>query len=261
MVNEYALPTTQGLKSGDQNEDVAYLKNFLVQMGFMRENPAEEREIFDDSTRKSLIDYQDSVSISPTGILDTQTIRRIWLRSCNYMEDVDDESVSGFVTWTKTGWPKNSTLTWNVRSDILGYTSDVISSAFEQWRSIAQVPLNFVRTNQAANADIVFDFGNLKSAAGNAWHPYMAAYTTHKNVGNQVVMNVTFEKSMPWLRTSKPAPIVKAYDINANALHEIGHVCLLNHSLDQSALMYSNVDNGKGIANDDVLGIKSLYKL
>ncbi|KAB1219290.1 Metalloendoproteinase 1 [Morella rubra] len=66
-----------------------------------------------------------------------------------------------------------------------------------------------------------------------------------------------YDADKQWSVRARPG----AFDLETVALHEIGHLLGLEHSLVEGAIMFSRISSGvkKGLHADDIQGIKVLY--
>ena len=203
---------------GDSDKNVMLLKNFLFLSRLLPEIPTEGREVFDENTRKSLIDFQNSVNLPATGILDNQTLKAIWTPVCPH----GDTDVAAFTAILTTGWEKNTNLTWAIMAGPddkgLGFVSSAISFACRQWKQIAHVPINFTQTTLDGAPVVTVEFDILKDRMeklNQIYKPTMAAWTQFQGFKGEEprkTMHIIFDSQRPWTSSPENVEISRAFD-------------------------------------------------
>ncbi|WP_081476769.1 matrixin family metalloprotease, partial [Brevibacillus laterosporus] len=256
-INRVAVPTEVGLSKNSTGESVIELQKFLGKFGYL-EAVSEVAEavtyegIFDDSTEKALLKYQEFHGLSQTGKLDEATIEQMSLRRCGVKDPVGNFTAQGN-KWDKTD------LTYR----FVNFTPELteqeirsaITTALSLWSTVT--PLTF--TEVTGNADILISFvtgdhgdGNPFDGVGNV---LAHAYYPPPN-GGDIAGDAHFDDSETWSVNLPPS----GTDLVTVAAHEFGHSLGLDHSTVHGALMFPTYSGPQRFLHqDDIGGIQSIY--
>lgn len=140
-----------------------------------------------------------------------------------------------------------------------GAAISALQSAFDQWHG-ACAALSFTRVFDAADADIVIQWGSgehgdgypFDDGGGMNGNTLAHAYSPNTGIGG----DAHFDEFETWSVGALPGTI----NLSAVALHEFGHSLGLNHSPDESSIMYEFFQSDvTQLGADDVAGITTLY--
>lgn len=134
---------------------------------------------------------------------------------------------------------------------------DAVRAGFDVWEE--QAGIDFTEIENAASADIKVLWATGEHGDGVPFQPGTSvlahAFFPNPFLGSlrgQVHFN---EDRLYCLLTCAPGQA----DLQTVAAHEIGHALGLGHSSDTNALMYPRYTGIRGLGEDDIAGIRSLY--
>ncbi|KAJ0894359.1 putative matrilysin [Helianthus annuus] len=228
----------QGSQKGSKVQGLHNLKLYLARFGYLnyQHTPnhvnSNENDEFDEELEAALKDYQNFHHLNPTGMLDEPTVSQMLMPRCgvpdkkisNNHESKLLHIVSHYTFFPNSPrWGKNR-LTYAFNSN---YPSIYISPVERKlgkrrpWRWVS------IYWGVLAHAFSPSD-GRFHYNADQSW-----------SIGARQ----------------------NSFDVETVALHEIGHLLGLGHSQFQNAIMWSAISSGavKGLASDDIQGIKALY--
>ena len=171
----------------------------------------------------------------------------------------------------KSRWQKD-----NLTYFIANFTADIdqqsqrqiFSKAFSAWSSVT--PLSITEVSSASQADFIIGFGTgnhcelyriiNEQCSGNTAFDGPNGILAHCYFPNRDLLSgdAHFDDAELWQATSNPGGI-SLLDV---AIHELGHGFGLDHSEDQSAIMYASYDSNNiktTLRADDIAGIQELY--
>ena len=127
-----------------------------------------------------------------------------------------------------------------------------VAKAFETWA--ANTHFRFSRAQDHTNADIKVSFHRRDHGDGHAfdWAGGILAHAWAPTDGR-----FHYDADEQWSVGASPG----AFDLETIALHEIGHLLGLDHSLVEGAIMWPSIRSGvtQGLHRDDIDGLKALY--
>ena len=127
-----------------------------------------------------------------------------------------------------------------------------VAKAFETWA--ANTHFRFSRAQDHTNADIKVSFHRRDHGDGHAfdWAGGILAHAWAPTDGR-----FHYDADEQWSVGASPG----AFDLETIALHEIGHLLGLDHSLVEGAIMWPSIHSGvtQGFHRDDIDGLKALY--
>lgn len=258
------LPQLRGVQKGNHQRGVNELKKHLSYLGYIDYDiyrPNESKNIFDDSLELTLKKYQEFYDLNITGVLDATTISNMQELRCGMPDFYNPkESVIPFHTTShyaffpgQSKWPKR-TLKYAFNKNMKEEEKAPLEQAIREWAS--STPFKFIRTSDLSQADIKMSFMPKYHGDG---HPFVGPDAGLAHTFAPPDGRVHFDASQKW--SSKVEK--RAYDIQTVGLHELGHALGLGHSRIKKAVMYPIINLGqrKGLHDDDIKGIKALYKL
>ena len=147
---------------------------------------------------------------------------------------------------------------------------EIIGHAFAKWA--LESNLEFSEVFSRGNADIVIGFGarghcNLYEESQLGCSPAAAfdgngktlAHAYFPGIHTSVAGDIHFDEDETWAVTPTSFSRVSFLSV---AIHEIGHSLGLEHSKDETAIMFASYDHRNiktELASDDIKGIQSLY--
>ncbi|XP_058180421.1 metalloendoproteinase 2-MMP-like [Rhododendron vialii] len=263
----------EGCQKGQTVKGLQQLKKYLEAFGYLNYSPSQagaNDDDFDDSLEATIKTYQLNYHLKTTGILDAETVSQMTAPRCgvpdiingtNWMRAGKKEAnhthktlhtVSHFVLFSgNPKWPRYQ-LTYafapQTRSDVIS----AVAKAFSTWAS--QTPFTFSQSQDFASADLQIGFYRGEHGDGapfngqngvlaHAFSPTDGRF--HYNGDYSFTVNL----------------VAGSYHLETVALHEIGHLLGLAHSNVQEAIMWPVIPAAtiKGLNNDDIQGIKTLY--
>ncbi|KAJ0754481.1 putative matrilysin [Helianthus annuus] len=258
----------QGSKKGSNVQGLHNLKLYLARFGYLnyQHTPnhvnSSENDEFDEELEAALKDYQNFHHLNPTGMLDEPTVSQMLMPRCgvpdkkisNNHESKLLHIVSHYTFFNNSPrWGKNR-LTYAFNSS--NYPSIYISPverAFNRWANATQY-FTFSRVSNVATADLKVSWE--RGDHGDD-RPFTAGTTVLAHAFAPSDGRFHYNANQSWSIGARQ----NSYDVETVALHEIGHLLGLYHSQFQNAIMWSYLPIGavKGLASDDIQGIKALY--
>lgn len=266
----------------DRGPLVASIREHLQVYGYL---PAEvddcDPEQFCVHLRRAVSLFQTYFRLPVTGYVDVATLKLLTAKRCGMLdvpEDVaraaalGDEGVDGsdpFVFNFNSGPWTDSELTYAVYngSPDLANEIDLIDEAVDIWE--AQIPIRFRRITDRDDADIEVGFHTGAHGDGSPFdgRGNIAAHGFYPETGW-----LHFDEAETWVDWlaavealdpfdfSTIIPLLNGTDLLNAAIHEMGHVLGLDHSREQSAIMWPILQNGRHeLSEHDIRGIKSIY--
>ncbi|KAI3464040.1 hypothetical protein Pfo_020703 [Paulownia fortunei] len=255
-----------GVQKGDHLEGVHELKKHLSYLGYLNYNTyqddqrRENENIFDDYLKFALKNYQKFYNLNITGVLDANTIVKMHEPRCGLPDFYNpSKSVIPFHMTSHysffPGHPK-----WRKRNLKYAFNRNVkeevkpsLEHALKEWTS--STPFKFSRVSNLSQADIRISF--MRGYHGDG-HPFGGPDAGLAHTFAPPDGRVHFDAAQNWSTNVER----NAYDIQTVGLHELGHALGLGHSRIEKAVMYPIIYQGerKGLHEDDIKGIKTLYK-
>ncbi|KAI3846970.1 hypothetical protein MKX03_021077 [Papaver bracteatum] len=160
----------------------------------------------------------------------------------------------------------NSTLILNYaisRNHTINYIkfSDVrraLRRAFAVWSSA--IPVKFTETRDYEHANITIGFFHGDHGDGSPFDNTVIAHANHPGRGAHIHFNAAFIFAIDF--SSEESEDMMAFDLEAVAVHEIGHVLGLGHSSFPAAVMWPYLSPGRTnveLTSDDAYGAQILY--
>jgi hypothetical protein len=263
------------LSPGDSGAAVSDLQTYLGRFGWLRV-PDQERVVaahdelpeaqfgsFDEATEAALADFQRFYRLSVTGRPDAETLALMQRPRCGVPDKppvVADGTAPTFATlpnkWT------NSRAVYNLSAGTADLsTADVnaaLAWAYRTWCLVAQL---VVRAGSSSpDIDVRFASGDHGDGAANAFDGVGTvlahAFGPPPSGGSSLWGDLHFDDAEAWTRNLPPT----GTDLDTVALHEGGHTLGLDHSADNTAVMFAFYAAGRRtLTPDDISGIRSVY--
>ncbi|XP_076950654.1 metalloendoproteinase 5-MMP-like [Bidens hawaiensis] len=265
MFNVNTIKSLQGCHKGTKVPGLHNLKLYLARFGYLNyqhtpNNVNPGLDEFDQELETALKSYQNFNHLNASGTLDEPTVSRMLMPRCGVPDHVNSShthevKLLSFVSRYQffpgnPRWYKNH-LTYAFHSKFPNAFVPPVVRAFNQWASASRY-FTFSRSYHiiSSNIKITLEHGN----HGDGDFTNVLAHSTPPTYGLSHY-NAKFNFSVG------PGPVLGAYDLESVAVHEIGHLLGLDHSQDQSSIMwpYEAIGTVKGLNSDDIQGIRTLY--
>ncbi|XP_057812409.1 metalloendoproteinase 3-MMP-like [Salvia miltiorrhiza] len=260
---------------GNNTKEIHELKAYLEKFGYLKypNKTQATDDDFDDILESAIKTYQKNYHITPSGVVDDETISIMTTPRCgvpdivngtNYMQPRDRihesssssgiQIVSHFTFFPgNPRWPSSKTLlTYGFLPNFPANAVDPVARAFQKWQSSTHFTFARAQTNQ--NADLVIGF--LRGDHGDG-SPFDGRGGILAHAFAPTNGRFHYDADEQW----SVGPVAGAFDLETVALHEIGHLLGLGHSSVDAAIMFPNIGAGqtKNLNADDIQGIRSLY--
>ena len=242
---------------GDSNPGLREVQGFLQRLGYLVEGTFEAGRL-DDATSSALALYQEHHRLKVTGAFDAQTRDQMTAPRCGVPDLIGGVRFTTLCPWIHPCL----TFAFDVgTSDVPGNAEfQAVHDAVATWA--AATPLTFTQVGVAQNPDIVI-----------GWRPaddpdnHLPGTIAHANFppGCGFLGDETMPRPVHFIDPGNNWAIDKvifSFDVQSVALHELGHVLGLGHSVVDGAVMKSDLSinlTRRELAGDDLAGIERLY--
>ncbi|KAJ4729246.1 metalloendoproteinase 2-MMP-like [Melia azedarach] len=267
------LQNLEGSYKGQTVKGLRQLKRYLNAFGYLNyNNDAKDNMLtdnFDELLESALKTYQKNYNLKVTGILDSDTIKEMMIKRCGNPDIIDHSTSkpksSKFHTVADytffpgmPRWPSDKTnLLYTFRSGVevvsLEELRPIIQRAFQRWADVSQ--FTFQEATEANQANIVIGFYS-KDHGDN--YPFDGPGMVLAHAFSPTDGRFHYDADENW--SSNPSG--NQADLESVAVHEIGHLLGLGHSMDPNAIMFAEIPAGtvkRDLTQDDIDGIRALY--
>ncbi|XP_057812406.1 metalloendoproteinase 3-MMP-like [Salvia miltiorrhiza] len=263
----------KGCHKGNTTKGIHELKAYLEKFGYLRypNKTQATDDDFDDILESAIKTYQENYHIKPSGIVDDETISKMTTPRCgvpdiingtNYMQPRNRNHKSGSSgihvvahysffdgepKWSKTH------LTYRFLPNVPANAVAPVARAFQKWQSST----HFTFARAQTNADLVVGFYRGDHGDGAPFDGAVGDTIAHAFAPPDGRFH--YDADETW----SIGAVDGAFDLETVALHEIGHLLGLGHSMDEAAIMYARIGAGgiKNLNADDIQGIRDLYNI
>jgi hypothetical protein len=255
------------LQRGESGPDVAALRRFLSQYGYLRlpsvglgvaEADVSISAPYDNRVAAAVAQYQRMQALEVTGELDEPTMRRMQRPRCG----VANRFGIGFSLAVSTDRWEVSPLRYRFVNGCPGHAeSDVeveMASACAVWSAVsgltfvhapnaAEIRVQWLSQHHGGPPDLPFDGPGRN--LGHAWGP-----------GHPFEGELHLDADEEWRLDGSGAGTA---DLQTQLIHELGHVLGLVHSSDPSSVMFESFEAGevkRTLSPGDVAAIRALYE-
>ncbi|KAK2967879.1 hypothetical protein RJ640_029873, partial [Escallonia rubra] len=267
-------------QKGQTVKGLHQFKLYLKKFGYLNYDPSNKNsraddDEFDELLESALKQYQANYHLKATGKLDSATIKEMMLPRCGVADVVKGKNsipthkkrklgihtVSHYTF--PNGMPKwdasKRSLTYRFKSavEVVGLDDlrSACASAFKRWQDVSVFTFEEAPEG-SAEADIEIGFYRGDHGDGSNFD---GKFGTLAHAFSPENGHFHYDADESW--SVNPQGDTEA-DLESVAVHEIGHLLGLGHSLDQSAIMFSEISYGaikRDLQPDDIQGIQALY--
>jgi peptidoglycan hydrolase-like protein with peptidoglycan-binding domain len=268
------------LTLGKTYPELAEVQSLLKRWGYLLEDYESER--LDEPTQRGLIKFQSFYGLEKSGTVDKPTVDKLEVPRCDSpdlvgprleLESFTAADLAASFT-SRCLCPTNQPLTYTInrhklpsatRSPTLHADLDLVKGEFVKAFAIwaAAVPLQFVpaQDDPTATFKISWEVGNHGDGVGNAFtgtSQTIAHAFPCSCVAAAVAGLCHFDNTETWALEDDVENQV--FDLQTQALHEIGHLLGLVHTTDPNSVMFPNyVGERRKLSPDVTAAIQSMY--
>ncbi len=244
-----------GRKHTTKGKDVALLQALLHRFGYLQGDCYTPGN-FCKNTEAAVKKFQRFHNIKCTGEADTKTKKALMEPRCGLPDEIGESG-----TFVLRGCQYNTNnLTYafeNSSADLPDQQArDLVRNAFAEWASVS--PLSFTEVLPSQNP--TFTIG---------WHSGAHGDSDAFDGPGNVIAHAFFPPPCGGIHAGEmhfdeaenfTASATSGLNLQAVALHEIGHLLGLGHSDDPAAIMFPTYSSSRlNLAEDDIAGVQTLY--
>lgn len=270
-------------RKGGDSSGFSRVQGFLRHFGYLHSRRKFSIGKLDAETSEALRKYQQFHSLPVSGDFDTATKEQMMKPRCGLPDLEDGEKCDVKCRWGVAG---DIQLTYAFEFLAYPYPGlpppgldieawwNAVEAAFKTWEWTGGPGNPLVDTVSFSQATTLTELNNCDIAIGSRLG-VASDEDQHFNGNPAVIAHSEYPPNCPWMTYGRPRPLhfngayqwsigaeSNAYDVESVALHEIGHLLGLEHSEDNSAVMYAYTDPNstkRELTDDDRLGYCILY--
>jgi hypothetical protein len=274
------LQNLEGCQKGQNVKGLKELKHHLKNIGYYPKDHQHDIKLsddFDEIFESALKTYQKNYRLKVTGSLDSDTIKELMIPRCGVPDPINhdtskqagrtehDSKSSKFHTVSHYSffggtprWPSSKFhLTYTFSSSVqvidMQELRSACSRAFQKWADVTQ--FTFQEASEGSQADIVIGF---QSGDHGDRYPFDGPGRILAHAFAPTDGRFHYDADEKWSTN----PSADEVDLESVAVHEIGHLLGLDHSMDQNSIMFAEIPQGtikRDLGQDDIAGIRALY--
>ncbi|KAL9379103.1 hypothetical protein Peur_027585 [Populus x canadensis] len=274
------LQNLEGCQKGQNVKGLKELKHHLKNIGYYPKDHQHDMKLsddFDEIFESALKTYQKNYRLKVTGSLDSDTIKELMIPRCGVPDPINhdtskqagrtehDSKSSKFHTVSHYSffggtprWPSSKFhLTYTFSSSVQVIDTQELRSAcsraFQKWADVTQ--FTFQEASEGSQADIVIGFQSGDHGDGD---PFDGPGRILAHAFAPTDGRLHYDADEKWSTN----PSTDEVDLESVAVHEIGHLLGLDHSMDQNSIMFAEIPPGtikRDLGQDDIAGIRALY--
>jgi hypothetical protein len=248
---------------GARHRDIRRVQRYLRKFGYLTESAAVD-DTYDEATKTAIEKFQRRIGLAVSGLLDDPTVEAIEMPRCGVPDEFPRGNYRVLENYALRGCDyqaKLRTLTYafvNASPDIPGDGErEAVRRAFTTWQQ--QIPIDFVEVGPQNNPTFPIAwfhgdhgdgaaFDGIGNVLAHAFYP--------PNCGGPHAGNCHFDESETWALNHGGTN----RDLETVALHEIGHLLGLAHSVVPGSVMFPFYSGERRVLTaDDIAGIQALY--
>ncbi|KAI6179043.1 Matrix metalloproteinase [Aphelenchoides besseyi] len=242
--------------SGDERRSAAdkFVKDYLDAFGYSHSVQAAGTKTAGTEEEEALKEFQKFMGINPSGKVDTMTKSAMLRKRCSNWD-------KPIPTHEPKLWEKTS-LVWAIQSYPVGLNAsdvrELVAQAFKAWEIVIAIDFIPATTRTSQNdIDVWFEFTDTDPINRNDRTGFSVGGATEP-----VKSRVWIKRTERWGTFQRQE--AGRLDIFLTIVHEIGHILGLQHSTDQSSVMFPIFQRQTGeelpvINSDDVEKLRNLY--
>lgn len=276
VISKYNRPIAfsqhlQGCRKGDIVKGIHNIRTYLQRYGYLLHNTSINPhtneltdDTFDGALESAIKSYQKRFNLNTTGILDEQTLAQISKPRCGVPDffnsnpnknPEDDLKMSSHYTFFPDNlrWPNNKfSLTYTFTNNYPLNFVPPVTRALATWAANSQFTFSEAMEGQMADINISFQRGEHGDENPFDGPGGILAHAFAPTDGR-----LHFDGDESWAA----GVVANELNVEAVALHELGHVLGLGHSSIEQAIMWPYIEAGssKGLDDDDIAGLRALY--
>ncbi|CAK7340883.1 unnamed protein product [Dovyalis caffra] len=275
------LQNLEGSQKGQNVKGLKELKHHLKKLGYYPKDLQHDTDLsddFDELFESAIKTYQKNYRLKVTGSLDSDTIKEIMIPRCGVPDPINHDpskrtgrtehgnksskfhAVSHYSFFGGTPkWPASKFhLTYTFSSSVqvtidMQELRSACSRAFQKWADVTQ--FTFQEVSEGSPADIVIGFQRGDHGDGD---PFDGPGNILAHAFSPTDGRLHYDADEKWSTN----PSTDESDLESVAVHEIGHLLGLGHSMDQNSIMFAEIPAGaikRDLNQDDIDGIRTLY--
>lgn len=250
--------TARDLRLGDAHAEVKSVRRFLRKLGYLSEAVPHDDK-FDAPTQEALMGFQKFMGIQASGLLDGATVEALEMPRCGNPDLLSYSASIKSAPCSYHGQLRSISYGFqNATADMAGdQEREAVARAFATWRQ--HISVDFIEIPLAANPRLVLGWASGDHGDGAAFDgagSILAHAFYPPPCGGVHAGKCHFDESESWASSDSP----DACDLEAVALHEIGHLLGLEHSSVRDSVMFPYYQPGlHKLRDDDIARIQALY--